>query len=242
MNKKIRALLVDDEVPALELMRDLLQVHPQIEVIGQARSVAEAAVLAAQLRPDLIFLDIQMPREDGFALLPKLSHPAEIVFVTAHDEHAVRAFMVNAVDYLLKPIHPERLHQTLSRLGRVVVPSRENSLSMGDQIFFKTNRGLQSSLVQAITHIEAMENYTRVHLEDGRIHLLRRTLAEWEKLLPRKKFVRLERSLLVGLHAVRELQVQSREAALLYLKGHSEPLSLARRGSLRLRQALGKNL
>lgn len=240
MKKAIRTLLVDDEIPALELMRDLLSVHPEIEVVGQARSVAEAAALAAALKPDLIFLDIQMPREDGFALLQKLSHPSSIIFVTAHDKHAVRAFTVNAVDYLLKPVHPERLSQTLARLETRPAPSTQDSLNMNDSIFLKTDRGLQVAAVKAITHIEAEENYTRVHLENGRTHLLRRTLLEWEKLLPPQKFARLERSLLVGLEAVRELQVKSREEALLYLAGRATPLSLARRASFRLRQALGR--
>lgn len=236
MKNTIRTLLVDDEIPALELMRDLLSNHSHIEVVGQARSVAEAATVAAALKPDLIFLDVQMPREDGFALLPKLQYPASIIFVTAHNEYAVRAFTVNAVDYLLKPVHPERLSQSLNRLEKKAEPLAQGSLNLDDSLFFKTERGLQVAIVKTITHIESEENYTRVHLDDGRSHLLRRTMAEWEALLPPHKFCRLERSLLVGLHAVRDLQVKSREQALLFLAGRNAPVNLARRASLRLRQ------
>lgn len=238
MKNVIRALLVDDEIPALELMRELLSAHPEVEVVGQARSVNDAASLAEALKPDLIFLDIQMPREDGFALLPRLSHPAVIVFVTAYDTHAIRAFEVNAVDYLLKPVHPARLAQTLARLRMPVPPANQGPLGMDDRFFFKTDHGLRTADVKAITHIEAEENYTFLHLEDGRSHLLRRTLAEWEKLLPSRHFARVERSLLVGLHAILDLHVKSRDEALLLLRGREQPLCLARRASLRLRQML----
>lgn len=240
MKRIFRTLLVDDEIPALELMRELLSDHPEIGVIGQARSVSEAARLVEELKPDLIFLDIQMPREDGFALLPKLQHPCSLVFVTAHDEYAVRAFTVNAVDYLLKPVHPARLEHTIRRLDQREPQPVPGPFAFNDQVFLRTDHGLQVALVKAITHIEAEENYTRVHLEDGRTLLPRRTLAEWETLLPSENFSRLERSLLVGLHAIRELKTKSRDQSLLYLTGRSEPLELARRASLRLRQILKK--
>ncbi len=238
MSRTIRTLLVDDELPALELLRELLSAHPQIEIVGQARNVTEAATLAATLTPDLIFLDIQMPREDGFALLPQLPQPTSIIFVTAHNEHAVRAFTVNAVDYLLKPVHPDRLRQSLARLGKETTPTVQGSVTLEDNVFFKTDRGLQVAKMKAITYIESEENYTRVHLHDGRNYLLRRTMAEWEALLPSQKFPRLERCLIVGLHAIRDLQVQSREKALLYLTGSEQPINLARRASFRLRQLL----
>jgi len=241
MKTTIRALLVDDEIPALEVMKDLLSTHPEVEVLGQARSVQEAAALANSTKPDLILLDIQMPREDGFALLPKLTHPSAIIFVTAYDQYAVRAFTVNAVDYLLKPVQPERLEQALARLQRKAPQPLPSSLGFEDNVFLKTDRGLRVARVSSITHIEAEENYTRVHLADGQTHLLRRTMGEWETMLPKDKFTRLERSLLVGLHAVQNLQVQTRDEALLFLSGRTNSISLGRRASLRLRQLLAKD-
>lgn len=245
----LRALIVDDEPPARELLRRLLAAHADVEVIGEARSVAEAADACARLRPDVVFLDVQMPREDGFALLPRLTPPLPaIVFVTAYDEFAVRAFEVNAVDYLLKPVLPDRLARALTRIAAPPAanaaspaPQPANRLQLGDTLFLRTDQNLQTVPVLAVTHIVAEENYTRVHLADGAALLLRRTMNEWEALLPATHFVRIERSLIVNCRAVLRLDVISREVAHAYLAGRREPLVLARRASLRLRQALDEH-
>lgn len=237
-----RALLIDDEPPARDLLRRLLAPHAaQVTVVGEARSVADAAEKCAQLRPDLLFLDVQMPREDGFALLPRLAPPLPaIIFVTAYDQFAVRAFDVNAVDYLLKPVTPERLARALSRLGEPA-PAPAGPLLPNDLVLLRTDQQLRSVPAIELTHIEAEENYTRVHLADGAALLIRRTMAEWEKLLPAGLFVRIDRSLLVNRAAVRQLATVSRDVAHLHLAGAGQPLILARRASLRLRQALGEN-
>lgn len=241
----LRALLVDDEPPARDLLRRLLAAHPQVEVVGEARSVTEAAAQCAALRPDVIFLDVQMPREDGFALLPRLAPPLpSIVFVTAYDEFAVRAFDVNAADYLLKPVLPDRLARALARVAAPApaeVPAPPAPLEAGDLVFLRNDQGFQSVPVDSLTHIEAEENYTRVHLVDGSSPLLRRTMAEWETLLPPALFVRVERSLIVNRTAVQRVDVLSRDVAQVHLAGRRNPLVLARRASLRLRQALVGN-
>lgn len=241
----LRALIVDDEPPARELLRRLLAVHANIEVIGEARSVAEAAEQCARLRPDVVFLDVQMPREDGFALLPRLTPPwPKVVFVTAYDEFAVRAFDVNAVDYLLKPVLPDRLARALWRIaapsGNETTPAT-TQLQPGDTVFLRTDQSLQTVPVASLTHVEAEENYTRVHVADGFSLLLRRTMAEWEALLPPALFVRIERSLIVNRTAVHRVDVVSRDVAHAHVVGRREPLVLARRASLRLRQALEEN-
>lgn len=246
-----KVLLIDDEPPARDLLRRLLAAHPAVTVVGEARSVADAAEKCARLRPDLLFLDIQMPRADGFELLPLLTPPLPaIIFVTAHDAFAVRAFEVNAADYLLKPVTPERLARALARLAPVPAPPQaapEKSaappgpLLPGDLIFLRTDQSLLTVPVSALTHIEAEENYTRVHLSDGSAALIRRTMAEWESLLPASHFVRVERSLIVNRAAVRRLEIISRDVAHAHLHGLREPVGLARRASLRLRQALGEN-
>jgi two-component system LytT family response regulator len=247
---RLRALLIDDEPPAREMLRALLAVHAaRVEIVGEARSVAEAATLCARLRPDLLFLDIHLPREDGFALLPRLaSPPPAIIFVTAHDAFAVRAFEVNALDYLLKPVAPARLAAALDRVGAqtvpppVIAPAAPSvpALAPTDTVLLRSDHLLRAAPVASITHVEAEENYTRVHLADAPPMLVRRPLAEWEKLLPAALFVRVERSLLVNLRAVRALDARSRDEARLHLAGldPARPLLLARRASLRLRQAL----
>ena len=237
-----RALLVDDEPPARELMRRLLAAHAAtLEIIGEARSVADAAEKCTRLRPTLLFLDVQMPREDGFALLPRLTPPLPaIIFVTAYDAFAVRAFDVNAADYLLKPVAPARLTRALARVTvpAADAPAPNAPFQIDDTILLRSDHGLCSVPVTALTHIEAEENYTRVHLADMAPMLIRRTISEWERLLPSDHFVRIERSLLVQLAAVRALTTVSRDVAHLALLGRREPLVLARRASLRLRQAL----
>lgn len=242
---RLRTLLVDDEPPARDLLRRLLAPHAhQIEIVGEARSVADAAAKCAALRPDLLFLDVQMPREDGFALLPRLAAPPPaVIFVTAYDEFAVRAFEVNALDYLLKPITAERLARSLQRLRKIpaidVPAAPAPALTATDSILLRSDRSARLTAVAAITHIEAEENYSRVHLADAPPVLVRRTMGDWETLLPRDLFVRVERSLLVNRTAVREIDLISRDLAHARLAGRATPLPLARRASLRLRQALG---
>jgi two-component system LytT family response regulator len=242
----LRALLIDDEPPARDLMRRLLGAHRDtIEIAGEARSVADAAEKCAQLRPNLLFLDIQMPREDGFALLPRLAPPLPaVIFVTAYDAFAVRAFEVNAVDYLLKPVGTERLARAISRLSVAPAPRddepRLGALAASDTIFLRSDRGVRTTPVTAITHIEAEENYTRVHLADGGAMLIRRPMSEWERILPPDLFVRIERSLLINRHAVQQFDRISRDVAHAHLAGQDRPLPLARRASQRLRQALDR--
>lgn len=248
----LRALIVDDEPPARELLRRLLAAHVEVEVIGEARSVADAAEQCARLHPDVVFLDVQMPREDGFALLPRLTPPLPaIVFVTAYDEFAVRAFDVNAADYLLKPVAPDRLARALARIATppATPPSMPTStpvpdaarLQASDTLFLRTDQILQTVPVLSVTHIVAEENYTRVHLADGAAPLLRRTMNEWEALLPASHFFRIERSLIVNRTSVLRLDVVSRDIAHAHVAGRRAPLVLARRASLRLRQALEEN-
>lgn len=238
---RLRVVLVDDEPPARELMRSLLGAHAdRVEIVGEARSVADAAALCARLRPDLVFLDIHLPKEDGFALLPRLSPPLpEIIFVTAYDAFAVHAFEVNALDYLLKPVAPARLAAALDRLGPRQ-PETPVTLTETDTVFLRSDQSFRTAPVASISHIEAEENYTRVHSIDAPPMLIRRTLSEWETLLPPRLFSRIERSLLVNLRTIRTLDTRSRDEALLHLVGRdsAKPIVLARRASLRLRQAL----
>ena len=238
MTATFRALLVDDEAPARARLRTLLAAHPEVEIVGEANSVAEAARQCARLRPNLLFLDIQMPREDGFALLPRLDEVPATIFVTAYDRFAVRAFEVNATDYLLKPVHPDRLALALRRLALPRAEPELTPLRMDDTVFLRSDRGLRIVPVEEITHIEAEENYTLVHLADGSSMLIRRGISNWEESLPPERFVRVHRSLIVNHGAVRSLVAESRDSTRLEIVGRPNPLILARRASLRLRRSL----
>lgn len=245
MSARLRTVLVEDEPPARERLHSLLATQAQVEIVGEAGDVDTAAELCAALRPDLIFLDIQLPRASGFDLLPRLDPVPAIIFVTAFDRFAVRAFEINAVDYLLKPVSPSRLALAVARVA-AAGPAHTNpppagvaaTLAESDLVFLRNDRALRVVPASTITHIEAEENYSRVHLVDLPPMLIRRQISDWERMLPPERFVRIDRSLLVQLAAVRALTTESRDVAHLMLAGRREPLVLARRASVRLRQAL----
>jgi two-component system, LytTR family, response regulator len=235
-----RAVLVDDEAPARSQLRDLLAAHADIEIVGEAASVAEAALFCESLHPSLIFLDLQMPRGSGFELLPHLSSAPEIIFVTAYEQYAVRAFEVNAIDYLLKPVFEDRLALALSRLGRRL-DERETSsdaLRDDDRVFLRTSKGLRVVIVRQITHIQADDNYTTVWLVNGEALLIDRTMSVWEAMLRGARFLRLDRSLLLNLAHIESLNVSSRDAAQLAISGRSEVLKIGRAARSRLQTAL----
>lgn len=236
MTRSITAVIVDDEPPARKFLKSLLAAHPHIELIGEAGDVMAAAELCERVKPDLIFLDIQMPRLDGFALLPLLKRIPEIIFVTAFDKHAVRAFEVNAFDYLLKPIAPARLDQSLMRLSPPAQPATE-SLVDTDMIALREDSQLRMVPLRCITYIEAEDNYTRVHIRGEATAMIRRQMADWEDLLP-ESFVRVSRSLIIRLDAVQKLHSVSRDLSHVTLQDGTSMLDLGRNASLKLKKAM----
>ena len=237
MKVRIRALLVDDELPALERFTTLLAAHPEVEIVGEAGDVETAAILSANLRPDVIFLDIQLPRASGFDLLPRLEGKPAIVVVTAYDSFALRAFAVNALDYLLKPVHPDRLANCLERLFSPFQASSER-FQESDLVALREDSRLSLIPLLSITHIIAEGNYTQVYQLNSAVVLVRRSLAEWANLLPTQTFLRVDRSLIVRLTAVKSLNTTIRESGVLLISGCEKAILLGRRPSLRLRQAM----
>lgn len=238
MKLPIRTLIVDDEPPARERLTALLGVHSQIEIVGEAGDVESAFVAWKHLHPDLIFLDIQLPRASGFELIPRLSPSPAIIFLTAFDHYALRAFEVNALDYLLKPIRPDRLREALTR---VKLPERiepNPSIPELETIALNESGIMRRVFILSISHIQAADNYTNVHFLDGSSAFTRKPLSEWETLLPSRMFLRVGRSLLVQLACVRTIQIKSRSRTLLSLAGTRTPLELGRTAGLMLRRAL----
>jgi two-component system, LytTR family, response regulator len=237
MGTVLRALIVDDEAPARELLGALLACHRNVEVVGEADCATAAASLYADLRPDIVFLDVQMPNGDGFSLLPKLRPMPAVIFVTAYDKFAVRAFEVNAVDYLLKPVRPERLADALQRIVHSPTPVQMGPYSYDDRIFLRSDSEMRLVFVTQITAIEADGNYTRVHLADGSSAFVRRGITEWERLLPTPFFLRIDRSLILHLRAVRKIVIET-DQDVAEVEGFGSPIILSRRASIRLRRAL----
>jgi two-component system, LytTR family, response regulator len=212
----IRTLLVDDERPARRKMQRFLDATPDFEVIGEASDGMEAIAAIARLRPDLVFLDVQMPKLDGFGVASALTAPLpEIVFVTAHDQFALKAFEVHALDYLLKPYDDQRLQRVLDRvrerrhagdvvghLQRLIADLKKD---YADRILIAENNRSFFIAAAEIAWIESARNYVQLHVT-GKSHLIRATLDAFSKKLNPAEFVRVNRSSIVRLDSIRELQ------------------------------------
>lgn len=236
--QELRALIVDDEAPARKALEQLLSLHPNVRVIGEANSVANAADLCRDLHPNLVFLDVQLKNESGFDLLPKLQPVPAVVFVTAHAEFASRAFEVNAVDYLLKPVNPHRLASALERIHHRPSAAFTKKLLDSDQIYIDSPTLLRMVYLTEISGIEAEGNYTLVRLNDGAHALVRRSMAEWEEGLPRQYFVRTDRSRFVNVKEITKYSKQTRGEVTIEIRGFPEPVRLGWRATARLKQAL----
>lgn len=236
-----RALIVDDEEDAREFLAGLLKAHPEIEIVGQAADVTEAIAQFHALKPDLIFLDVQMPKRDGFALLPELRPVPDIIFATAYDTFAVKAFEVNAVDFLLKPIHPDRLSLALARLSQPV-NRKAKPFAYDDRIFLYSDLEIRVVLATDITHIEAEQNYCRVHLANHEPVLVRRKMGEWKRLLPERYFLRVNRSTIINLHTVKEIVPLPHHHSAVSFIGGQTTVELSRLPSRRLRKGVATTL
>lgn len=235
----MRALIIDDEPVARLEMRRLLKAHPEIDVVGEAEDTTAALELVANLKPDLLFLDIQMPGANGFDLLGAIPTAVpHIIFCTAYDEHALRAFEVNATDYLLKPVDPERLSQALLRIGPKTGSSAggpsEEPLLETDRVLLKNESRSWFAQVRSIFLLSADGNYTHVHFDNHKV-LLNRSLLSLERRLPKSLFFRANRSQIVNLKAVIEVKESYNGGMLLTLAGGLE-ISISRRQAVVFRK------
>ncbi len=231
-----RALIVDDEPLARLRLRTLLSAHEQLEVVAEATNVAEARDRLAQHDVDVVFLDIQMPGGSGFELCDGITKMPAVIFVTAYEEHAIRAFEVNALDYLLKPVHPQRLARCLERLSTSRPPPPP--LAPDDRVSLPVGRGLQMLPLSEIRYVRAEGDYTEVHTLDARSILCSISMREWERRLPSEHFARIHRSSIVALAAVDRLQRSGRSGHVVRLRDGGESLEVSRRLVSALRSTL----
>lgn len=233
----MRVLIVDDEPLARNAMRRLLAAHGHVEIAGEADSTESARAQVASLQPDVIFLDIELGGgDDGFALLDSLERPPIVVFVTAFAEHAVEAFAVNAVDYLLKPVEPVRLEAALARAARQLALS---ALPPGPGVIeLRTPRRTLFATPGEIVAISADGDFARVFVAGQPAVMILRTLAHFEELLPAPPFVRLGRSVMINRDRLRSLEAPTRSTGRLVLDGMAHPLTIGRAATARLREIL----
>jgi len=241
MKKHYKALLVDDERLVRQDLKEMLSEFDVIDVVGEADSVAAAATAIEKLDPDVIFLDIQMPGESGFDLLEKTKVQAKIIFVTAYDEYAIRAFEINALDYLLKPVNPERLKRAIERLElqQETVTDSQRPLVDNDHLFLLVNTQYIFLTVKSIMYVTAAGDYTEVYTSSGQKGLTQKTMKEWENRLPESHFCRIHRSTIINLDFLDRLEEWFNYSYRVFMKGAKEPFVMSRRYAIRLKDKLG---
>ena len=231
----LRAVIVDDEPLAIRAMRRLLLAYPEVEVVETADSLATALAAIARTRPDVVLLDIELGTGDGFDVLAGLTPAPRVIFVTAHPQHAVQAFAVEAADYLLKPVRPERLAEALARVARRIGPA---PAPLGPAVELRMPSRTIFADPGEIVALSAEGDFTRVHLAGQPALLILRTLSHFEALLPAPPFLRVGRSVLLNLQRVRRVEAEDRNLAHVTLEGMEAPLPLGRVAAARLRVAL----
>jgi two-component system LytT family response regulator len=252
---KIRAIIVDDELLGRERIAGLLQKHPEIEVIAECENGTDAVIKITEETPDLVFLDVQMPELDGFGVLASLElevMPA-VIFVTAHDKFALKAFEVHALDYLLKPFDRERfdsaLQRALNEIGRRQSGQLTKQLTNLIADLKPERKGLERLTIKAdgriffikvedVDWIEAADNYVTLHVGPDK-HMMRETMASLENKLPEEKFVRISRSAIVNMEVIKEMQPLFHGDYAIILKDGTK-LTLSRNQREKLQKILGK--
>ncbi len=241
----IKTLLIDDERLARLELRKLLKEHPSIEVLEEAANAEEALQKIDQLKPDLIFLDIQMPGKTGFDLLAELDRAPQVIFTTAHHEFALKAFEVNALDYLMKPIEPRRLADAVQKVQAVDglrSVSGESELSNGgiltenDQVFVKDGERCWFVKLSEIRLFESVGNYARVFFGANRPMILKSLNALEDRLDP-KVFFRTNRKHIVNLRMIEKVEPYFNGGLLLELKG-GDKIEVSRRQTLRFKEMM----
>lgn len=228
----VRALIIEDNAAARAALRERLRAHPEVAVVGEAGTVGRARTLLALRNYDLVFLDVRLRGGLGFGLVPQVTPAARIIFVTAFDEYALRAFEVNALDYLLKPVTPGRLAAALARLAAATdgsAPPFAGRLHVSDLVHLRTDAGSHFVEAGAISAILAELNYTLVHLAGGARHLVRRSMKSWEAQLDSHAFVRIGRDAVVNLAHVIRHERDEHKSGRLWVTGRTEPLQASRR-------------
>jgi two-component system LytT family response regulator len=235
----MRAIIIDDERLARQELRNLLAVHKDIEIIAECNNAQSAKEKIAELNPDVIFLDMQMPGKTGLELIEEVSALPDVVFVTAHDEYAIKAFEVNAFDYLLKPVSPERLAETIKKLTlKETYEKKENTtpLTESDKVFIKDGEKTWFVQLSNIRLFESEGNYVRVYFDTFR-PLILRSLNSLEERLDEKHFFRASRKHIVNLSWIESIETWFNGGLMVKLKGGQE-VEISRRQAVKLKDMM----
>jgi two-component system LytT family response regulator len=248
--EKIRTVIVDDEELARQVLRELISAHPELEIIAECANGFEAVKAVTELKPDLLFLDIQMPKLDGFEVLELVGSDMAIVFATAYDEYALKAFEVHAVDYLLKPFGAERFEKALQharqRIGGASAPDANKVAEIAqsarapgtflDRIVVRDGTRVHIIPVAKLNYVEAQDDYVALASE-GKKYLKQQTIASLEAALDPKQFLRIHRSYVVNLERVARIEPYGKDSKVAILNDDTR-LPVSRAGYERLRAVL----
>ncbi len=234
MTTRIRTLIIEDEEPARNLLKSFLTQLPEIDLLGECSDGFQGLKSIQEVQPDLIFLDIQMPKLTGFEMLELLDNLPEVVFTTAYDEFAIKAFELNAVDYLMKPFARQRLRQAVDKVVERFRMKQSNQAGVEkfihqmsetgkplERIVVKSGSKIHVLRLEDIQQIEAQDDYVMIHTPAGRF-MKKETMQRLETHLPQERFIRVHRSFIVNINQVQRIEQYGKESYLLILKNGSE--------------------
>ncbi len=227
---KIKSLIIEDEQPARNLIKEFLKNYPEIEVMQEVVDGFTAVKLINELKPDMIFLDIQLPKLNGFEILELIEYKPFVIFTTAYDEFAIKAFEMNAVDYLLKPFSAERFDAAISRtIDKIntkkvddrsidnIIKSKDLRNEILDRIVVKNGSKIHVIPVDSIIYFEAQDDYVMIYAQDGK-HLKEKTMKYYEAHLDQNKFIRIHRSYIINISFLSQIEHFAKESYVAILK------------------------
>ncbi|MCW3785002.1 LytR/AlgR family response regulator transcription factor [Plebeiibacterium sediminum] len=249
MSHKLKAIIIDDEKPARELIKAYLKVFTEVEVLAEGANGFEGVKLIQQFKPDLIFLDIQMPKVSGLEMLEVIENPPKVIFTTAYDQFAIKAFELNAIDYLLKPFSKDRFEQAVKKvlnsqntthkesLNNLIDKSLDNENSKLTRIVVKKNSNLEMIPVDEVIYIEASDDFVFIHTADNR-YIKSRTMKYFQSHLNEHQFVRIHRSYIVNILSIHKIEQYEKDSHVVVLK-NSDKINASKNGYKLLKDVLG---
>jgi two-component system, LytTR family, response regulator len=238
-HQKMKAIIIDDERLARQELRNLLAQHKEIDVVAECSDAQQAKEKINELKPDVVFCDVQMPGKTGLELVEEISGMVEVVFVTAFDDHAIKAFELNAFDYLLKPVQPQRLADTIKKLAikeSATKPDNNAPLNESDMVFIKDNDKCWFVKLADIRLFESEGNYVRVYFENFK-PLILRSLNSLETRLNEKQFFRASRKHIINLNYIGSVETWFNGGLNVKLKDGKE-IEISRRQAVRLKDMM----
>lgn len=232
----MKAVIVEDEKPAVENLKFYLKDYP-IEIAGVAKNLKEAAKIIKEVKPGVVFLDINLSGENGFDLFNKVEADFRTIFVTAYDSFALRAFEVNALDYLLKPLVKERIASAMNRLfNGIEITVRNKKYTMEDSIFLSSGTKASFSKLKDISYIEAESCYSKVHFINKEPKVIPQTLKKWEAILPENEFIRVHRSYIINPAHIKGIKKRINGTYIVLLNHGNVSIEISRRYASNLKK------